>query len=55
MQALAQAALDSAGGGFLASFLPFANKIARLGVQNSLMQTGDEADTAGHARYLSGL
>ena len=39
MQALARAALDSAGGGFLASFLPFAHKIARLGVQNSLIQT----------------
>ncbi len=39
MQALARAALDSAGGGFLASFLPFAHKIARLGVKNSLIQT----------------
>jgi (1->4)-alpha-D-glucan 1-alpha-D-glucosylmutase len=39
MQALARAALDPAGGGFLASFLPSAHKIARLGVQNSLIQT----------------
>ena len=39
MQALARDALDSAGSGFLASFLPFAQKIARLGVQNSLIQT----------------
>jgi hypothetical protein len=31
MQALARAALDSAGGGFL----PFAHKIARLGVQKT--------------------
>jgi maltooligosyltrehalose synthase len=39
MQALARDALDSSRGGFLASFLPFAQKIARLGVQNSVIQT----------------
>jgi (1->4)-alpha-D-glucan 1-alpha-D-glucosylmutase len=39
MQALARDALDSSGSGFLASFLPFAQKIARLGVQNSVIQT----------------
>jgi (1->4)-alpha-D-glucan 1-alpha-D-glucosylmutase len=39
MQALARDALDSSRGGFLASFLPFAQKIARLGVQNSIIQT----------------
>ncbi len=38
MQALARDALDSSRGGFLASFLPFAQKVARLGVQNSLIQ-----------------
>ena len=39
MQALARDALDFSRGGFLASFLPFAQKIARLGVQNSIVQT----------------
>ncbi len=39
MQALARDALDSSRGGFLASFLPFAQRVARLGVQNSLIQT----------------
>ena len=38
MQALARDALDAGRGGFLSSFLPFAQKIARLGVQNSLIQ-----------------
>ena len=39
MQALARDALESSGSGFLASFLPFVQKIARLGVQNSVIQT----------------
>ncbi len=38
MQALARDALDASRGGFLSSFLPFAQKVARLGVQNSLIQ-----------------
>ena len=38
MQALARDALDASRGGFLGSFLPFAQKVARLGVQNSLIQ-----------------
>ncbi len=38
MQALARDALDASRGGFLSSFLPFAQKVARLGVQNSLAQ-----------------
>ncbi|NPD68241.1 malto-oligosyltrehalose synthase [Lichenicola cladoniae] len=39
MQAFARDALDTNRGGFLASFLPFAQRVARLGVQNSLIQT----------------
>ncbi|MGI4747496.1 MAG: malto-oligosyltrehalose synthase [Janthinobacterium lividum] len=39
MQAFARDALDASRGGFLASFLPFAHRVARLGVQNSLIQT----------------
>lgn len=38
MQSFARAALDPARAGFLASFLPFAHRVARLGVQNSLIQ-----------------
>ena len=38
MQAFAREALRP-DGGFLASFLPFVERIARLGVQNSLVQT----------------
>jgi (1->4)-alpha-D-glucan 1-alpha-D-glucosylmutase len=39
MQSFARDALDTTRGGFLASFLPFAQRVARLGVQNSLIQT----------------
>ena len=39
MQAFTRDALDASRGGFLASFLPFAQRIARLGVQNSIIQT----------------
>jgi (1->4)-alpha-D-glucan 1-alpha-D-glucosylmutase len=39
MLSFARDALDAARPGFLASFLPFVQKIARLGVQNSLIQT----------------
>ncbi len=39
MQSFARAALDPERAGFLASFLPFAQRVARLGVQNSLIQT----------------
>ncbi len=39
MQALARDALDGSRGVFLNSFLPFVQKVARLGVQNSLIQT----------------
>ncbi|MCQ8277595.1 malto-oligosyltrehalose synthase [Acetobacteraceae bacterium KSS8] len=39
MQDFASAALDPSRGAFLASFLPFAQRVARLGVQNSLFQT----------------
>ncbi len=38
MQSFARAALDPGRAGFLASFLPFAQRVARLGVQNSLIQ-----------------
>ncbi len=38
MQSFARDALDTSRGGFLASFLPFAQRVARLGVQNSLIQ-----------------
>ena len=38
LQALARDALDASRGGFLGSFLPFAQRVARLGVQNSLVQ-----------------
>ena len=38
MQSFARAALDPNRAGFLASFLPFAQRVARLGVQNSLIQ-----------------
>ena len=38
MQSFARAALDPSRAGFLASFLPFAQRVARLGVQNSLIQ-----------------
>ncbi len=39
MQSFARAALDPNRMGFLASFLPFVQRVARLGVQNSLVQT----------------
>jgi (1->4)-alpha-D-glucan 1-alpha-D-glucosylmutase len=39
MQDFARTALDPQRGSFLTSFLPFAQRIARLGVQNSLIQT----------------
>ncbi len=39
MQDFASAALDPTRDAFLANFLPFAGRIARLGVQNSLFQT----------------
>ncbi len=38
MQSFARAALDPGRAGFLASFLPFVQRVARLGVQNSLIQ-----------------
>ncbi len=38
MQSFAHASLDANRAGFLASFLPFAHRVARLGVQNSLIQ-----------------
>ena len=38
MQSFARAALDPNRAGFLASFLPFVQRVARLGVQNSLIQ-----------------
>ena len=38
MQSFARDALDISRGGFGASFLPFAQRVARLGVQNSLIQ-----------------
>ena len=38
MQSFARDALDTSRGGFLASFLPFAQRVARLGAQNSLIQ-----------------
>ncbi|VTZ50149.1 Malto-oligosyltrehalose synthase [Methylocella tundrae] len=38
MQSLASAALDPNNAGFLSSFLPFARRVARLGVENSLAQ-----------------
>ena len=37
MQSFARAALDPSRAGFLASFLPFVQRVARLGVQNSLV------------------
>ena len=45
MQAFAREALRSEGG-FLSSFLPFVQRVARLGVENSLAQTVGEADGA---------
>jgi (1->4)-alpha-D-glucan 1-alpha-D-glucosylmutase len=39
MQAFARDALDPVRSNFLASFLPFMRRIARLGVENSLVQT----------------
>ncbi len=39
MQDFARTALDTQRGSFLAAFLPFAQRIARLGVQNSVIQT----------------
>lgn len=39
MQSFAALALDPARAGFLTSFLPFVQKVARLGVDNSLVQT----------------
>ena len=39
MQSFAKAALGANRAGFLASFLPFAQRVARLGVQNSLIAT----------------
>lgn len=38
MQSFARAALDPGRPAFLASFLPFTQRVARLGVQNSLIQ-----------------
>ena len=38
MQSFAKAALDPNRAGFLASFLPFVQRVARLGMQNSLVQ-----------------
>jgi (1->4)-alpha-D-glucan 1-alpha-D-glucosylmutase len=39
MRSFAREALSPEGNGFLTSFLPFVQRIARLGVQNSLAQT----------------
>jgi len=39
MQSLARAALEPQRAGFLSSFLPFVQRVARLGVENSLIQT----------------
>ena len=39
MQRFAREALRPEGGGFLSSFLPFVQRVARLGVENSLSQT----------------
>ncbi len=55
MRAFAREALSPEGNGFLTSFLPFVQRIARLGVENSLAQTVAEAHRAGRAGHLSGL
>ena len=39
MRSFAREALSPEGNGFLTSFLPFVQPVARLGVQNSLAQT----------------
>jgi (1->4)-alpha-D-glucan 1-alpha-D-glucosylmutase len=39
MQSFARDALDPRRTGFLSSFLPFVQRVARLGMQNSLIQT----------------
>ena len=49
-----EAALDPArSSAFLALFRPFAERVARLGVSNSLVQTVLKANPARHARSLS--
>ena len=52
-QAFAREALRSDA--FLSNFLPFVQRVARLGVQNSLAQTRWKTDRAGRAGHLSGL
>ena len=39
VRSFAREALSLGGNGFLSSFLPFVQRVARLGVQNSLAQT----------------
>ena len=53
MQAFAREALRSDA--FLSNFLPFVQRMARLGVQNSLAQTVGKLTAAGRAGHLSGL
>ena len=55
MQRFAREALRTDSGGFLSSFLPFVQRVARLGAENSLVETVAEADRARRAGYLSGL